>query len=115
MKKIFVLISLVFTFTACAYSGGKQAEENKVPGMVEVTMIKFKFVPEVIEIKKGQTIRWVNKEKRQYHSVFFEKYGEEESDYIFPGESFDKLFDKKGEFDYRCGPHPEMVGKVIVK
>ncbi|MCW8997761.1 MAG: hypothetical protein OQK04_03515 [Kangiellaceae bacterium] len=62
MKKLLVVFSLVISFTACAFNGNKEATEKSEADVVEVTMIKFKFVPEVIEIKKGQTIRWVNKE-----------------------------------------------------
>ena len=83
--------------------------------VVEVTILKYKFIPQVLEISKGQTVRWVNKEKRQYHSVWFEKGGEEESVYLFPDDILEKSFDKPGEYEYRCGPHPEMIGKIIVK
>ena len=120
MKQFVIFASLFFSISACASdkvtesTDAKTYETQKVE-VVEVIIQKYKFIPEVVEIKKGQTIRWINKEKRQYHSVWFEKYGEEESDYFFPDETLDKRFDKVGEFDYRCGPHPEMTGKVIVK
>jgi len=117
----------LFSLASCAtetstitneQSSVSRSEESKSKlneDVVEVTIKKFKFIPEVITIKKGQTIRWVNKEKRQYHSVWFKEYGEAESDYIFPDEAFEKSFDKDGTFNYICGPHPEMIGKVIVK
>ena len=38
----------------------------------------FKFVPQEVTIKQGQVLRWQNREKRQYHSVWFEAQGEEE-------------------------------------
>lgn len=110
MKKLMLLwLGFMFaSFTAQAENGGEDP-------LVIVSIQKFKFIPEVVEIKSGQKIRWVNEEKRQYHSVFFEKQGEKESDYLFPGESLEKSFIEAGAFEYRCGPHPEMVGKVIVK
>lgn len=75
----------------------------------------FKFQPEVIQVKAGTTIRWENREKRQYHSVWFEALGEPEPvDYFFPEESYERRFDKAGTFPYRCGPHPEMRGVVEV-
>jgi len=120
MQKILMLAVLFFSMTACA---GNQAEtskegvenaQNEVE-IIEITILKFKFVPEVLEIKSGQTVRWMNREKRQYHSVWFEKYGEEESEYLFPDEYLDKKFDKPGEYEYLCGPHPKMIGKIIVK
>ena len=80
----------------------------------QVIVKDFKFVPQEITIKRGQTINWLNQEKRQYHSVWFEALGEEEPDYIFPDESYEREFKTTGSFPYRCGPHPRMTGTVIV-
>ena len=75
----------------------------------------FKFIPQKITIKQGQTLRWENREKRQYHSVWFEALGEEEpEDYLFPEDAYQREFQQTGSFPYRCGPHPEMTGIVHV-
>ena len=75
----------------------------------------FKFIPQIITIKRGKTVRWENREKRQYHSVWFEALGEEEpEDYLFADDSYERAFDKTGVFPYRCGPHPKMTGTVKV-
>ena len=80
-----------------------------------VTIKDFKFIPQEITIKRGQTVRWENQEKRQYHSVWFEALGEEEpEDYLFPDDSYEREFKQAGAFPYRCGPHPEMTGTVKV-
>ena len=82
---------------------------------VEVEIIKYQFQPQEITVKAGDTVRWTNKEKRQYHSVWFEKAGDPEPPYIFPGESTTRTFDTPGTFPYRCGPHPMMTGVVHVE
>ncbi len=80
-----------------------------------VIIQNYKFIPQDITIKRGQTLRWENREKRQYHSVWFEALGEEEpEDYLFPEDSYERGFDKPGIYPYRCGPHPEMLGTVTV-
>ena len=80
-----------------------------------VVIKKYKFIPQEITIKKGQTLRWENHEKRQYHSVWFEALGEPEpEDYLFPEDSYEREFKQTGSFPYRCGPHPEMTGTVHV-
>ena len=82
---------------------------------VQLVIIKdFKFTPQEITVKRGETVRWENHEKRQYHSVWFEASGEEETDYFFPEESYERVFDSTGSFPYRCGPHPRMTGTVHV-
>jgi len=81
---------------------------------VRVGMNKNLYEPRVLKIKPGTTVEWVNDEKRTSHSVFFEQEGLEESDRLFPGESWKRTFDKPGAYPYRCGPHPEMTGTVEV-
>jgi len=99
---------LAFTLTALAPS---LFAADKNP---QVIIKDFKFIPQEITIKRGQTINWENQEKRQYHSVWFEALGEEEPDYIFPDESYQHEFKQSGSFPYRCGPHPKMTGTVHV-
>jgi len=101
---------LLLTFFAFSFAS------NVVSAAVqhEISIKKFKFTPAEITIEVGDSIRWTNNEKRQYHSVWFEKLGEPEADYLFPGDFYDRTFDKEGDFPYRCGPHPKMTGIVHV-
>ena len=99
---------LIFTLTMLnqiTFAGGETPQ---------VTIKDFKFIPQEITIKRGQSINWENREKRQYHSVWFEALGEEEPDYIFPDETYEREFKQTGSFPYRCGPHPRMTGTVHV-
>lgn len=74
-----------------------------------------KFVPERIVVKPGTTVRWINTEKRTSHSVHFVAEGIAESERMFPGESWQRRFDKAGTYPYVCGPHPSMKGVVEVR
>jgi plastocyanin len=99
----FALAVGVSSMTACAET-------------VEVEVRKMEFIPSELTINKGDTVRWVNRERRQYHSVWFEELGEEEpADYFWPEETFERQFNEAGSFPYRCGPHDGMSGVVIVK
>jgi plastocyanin len=82
--------------------------------VVEVSMVKMQFDPPQLKVKTGTMVKWVNNEKRNNHSILFEKEGLPESDRLFPGESWQRTFDKPGVYPYRCGPHPEMTGVVEV-
>ena len=82
--------------------------------VVEVSIEKMKFEPQLVKIKPGTTVKWINNEKRNNHSILFEKEGLPETDRLFPGESWQRVFDKPGVYPYRCGPHPEMTGVVEV-
>jgi len=82
---------------------------------VVVEIREFAFQPQRITIAPGTTVRWVNREKRQYHNVWFESLGEEEPPYLFPEEQYERTFATPGRYPYRCGPHPQMEGEVIVE
>lgn len=83
-------------------------------GVVEVTIRDYRFDPAELHVKTGTTVRWTNGEKRVSHSVFFTGPAGFESDRVFPGESYERRFDAPGSYPYRCGPHPEMTGRVEV-
>lgn len=79
----------------------------------EVVIEKMLFVPHTLKVKPGTTVIWVNREKRNNHSVLFEQENLE-SERFFPGETYQRTFDKPGRYPYTCGPHPEMVGVIEV-
>lgn len=81
---------------------------------VEVSIAEYKYQPAEMKIKVGTTVRWTNNEKRVSHSILFTGPGGFESDRFFPGESWERTFDKPGSYPYSCGPHPEMKGHIDV-
>lgn len=80
---------------------------------VRVVIDKYRFEPREVTVRPGMSVEWLNAEKRTSHSVIVE--GQPESDRLFPDEVYRHRFDRPGRFTYRCGPHPEMVGTVIVE
>lgn len=93
----------------------------------EVVMDGYKFVPQKVEIKRGESVKWTNKATLM-HTVTGgedcapnEKWG---SSYIFPEKmkpkksTYEMKFDKLGTYKFFCKPHcsdESMVGEVIVK
>lgn len=82
--------------------------------VVDVMVRDYRFDPADLRLKAGTTVRWTNGEKRVSHSILFTGPGGFESERIFPGESYQRLFDQPGRYPYSCGPHPEMKGLVEV-
>lgn len=80
----------------------------------EVRIKDYKFVPEKITVKAGESVKWVNDEKRASHSIWFKSEGLPESERMLNGDSWERKFDKPGTYPYTCGPHPEMKGVVEV-
>jgi plastocyanin len=81
---------------------------------VEVSIEKYLFTPQKVSIRVGDTVKWVNHEKRTSHSVVFPQEGGRESERMFPDESWQRQFTQPGRYPYHCGPHPEMEGLIIV-
>lgn len=82
---------------------------------VEVRMQDMQFQPAQVHIRVGDNVRWLNTEKRGYHTVWFQGEGLDESEPLFPGEAWQRSFDLPGRYEYLCGPHPDMRGVVIVE
>lgn len=82
---------------------------------VLVEILDYKYIPQTVTVKAGTTVKWVNKEKRTSHSVLFLGPGGFESERMFPDDSWQRRFTEPGDHPYRCGPHPEMTGRIIVE
>ena len=82
--------------------------------IAEIGIEQYQFTPAEISVKAGDSVRWTNHERRTSHSIFFSSEGLPESDRLFPGESWERIFAKPGVYPYSCGPHPEMKGVVRV-
>ncbi|MBK8918805.1 MAG: cupredoxin domain-containing protein [Betaproteobacteria bacterium] len=81
---------------------------------VTVEIQNYSYIPAEVRIRIGDTVRWINKEKRTSHSILFPAEGGLESERIFPEETWQRSFPKAGSYPYTCGPHPEMKGLVVV-
>jgi len=96
------LVLALFAFSALAET------------VVEVRIEGYKYLPAEVRIKPGDSVRWVNHEKRTSHSIVFPAEGGLESERMFPDESWQRQFARPGLYAYHCGPHPEMEGVVLV-
>ncbi|MCB1958401.1 MAG: plastocyanin [Rhodocyclaceae bacterium] len=83
---------------------------------LEVHIRDYAFLPAELVVQVGDTVRWTNDEKRTSHSVVLLIDGQaQESERFFPEESWSHVFDRPGRIEYRCGPHPEMRGAIVVR
>lgn len=75
------------------------------------------FVPDNIIIKKGETVRWENKDSLAHVLISMPVIGTGgiKATRIEPGQSFEFKFDNPGEYFYICYIHKGMVGKVTVE
>ena len=77
------------------------------------------YSPDPIEIESGDTVTWTNKDFDP-HTVTSGSFGERnagerfDSGYMGPQTTFSHTFEGRGEFEYFCELHPNMVGVVEV-
>jgi plastocyanin len=98
-------------------SGNSVQESTAIPANSTVVKIvanagSNSFSPNPVEVKVGETVTWINDDSGR-HTVT-SKDGVFDSGMMGKGQSFSFTFDKAGEYQYSCSPHPNMVGTVVV-
>jgi plastocyanin len=110
-RRLLVALAVLAASLLAAGCGG--TGESEPVATTEVTMVKsYRFDPETIEIRAGETVTWTN-EDNFTHTVEVEGKGDHK---VERGESVSITFGEAGEFDYVCTLHrQDMSGTVIVK
>ena len=78
-----------------------------------ITIDNFTFTPPELTVAVGTTIKWINHDDIPHSVVNKDKVFRSKA--LDTDDSFSYTFASAGTFDYFCGLHPHMVGKVIVK
>jgi plastocyanin len=79
-----------------------------------ITIDNFTFTPPELTVAVGTTVKWVNHDDIPHSVVNKDKLFRSKAA-LDTDDSFSYTFASAGTFDYFCGLHPHMVGKVIVK
>jgi len=109
---IIILIALAGYFILFFGDSPPSATQSLNPENIvnEVTIKNLSFSPSALNIKSGGIIIWRNDDSVP-HNI---KSAGFNSQTLNPGDSFQFQFKTSGTFDYSCGIHPEMKGKIIV-
>ena len=78
-----------------------------------ITIHNFTFAPPELTVAVGTTVKWVNHDDIPHTLVSKDKVFRSKA--LDTDDSYSFTFASVGTFDYFCGLHPHMVGKVIVK
>jgi amicyanin len=93
--------------TLLAYRAVAAQEENVV------TIDNFTFTAPELTVAVGTTVKWVNHDDIPHNVV--DKNKAFRSNALDTDDAYSYTFASAGTFDYFCGLHPHMVGKIIVK
>jgi len=90
-------------------------------GEIELSINNARFEQPEIQVKKGTTVTWINKDNSDplypEHTVVIDVLNVKSPEILFAGGSKEKwsyTFNEIGEFEYYCSIHPFMTGKIIV-
>jgi len=87
-------------------------------GTTSVDIKLFQFKPNQLEIRKGETVIWMNGDAIE-HSVTAGKPGKPteafDSGFFTKGGTYSYTFEAAGSFTYFCQRHPNMQGTVKVQ
>lgn len=118
MKKILLAVSALGVLIFLAGCNGYQTQTTQpktnttAPATANsITIQNFSFSPAELKVKAGTTVTWTNNDSTT-HSI---KSASFNSAPLSPGNSFQFKFDAAGTFDYTCGIHPSMQGKIVVE
>lgn len=89
--------------------------EEVQPKEYVVEMLDFEFSPQDITIKKGDTVKWVNKGKGPHYVMTSSGLKILDSKTIKSGESFSYTFQEIGKHKYFSPIYQRMFGTVTVE
>ena len=81
-------------------------------GAATVSIARFAFAPEALEIPAGTKVTWSNDDGAPHGVTYDDKAPG--MDVLLPGARFERTFERPGTYDYGCAVHPYMRGKVVV-
>jgi plastocyanin len=88
-----------------------QASATPAPPQASVQIKDFTFSPQEARVARGGSVTWTNMDSAA-HTVSFNGV---QSGVLDNGDSYSKSFNETGTFDYICGIHTYMTGKVVVE
>jgi len=119
-----MLLAAMWPPTANAHAAGEI--EIALSGTVNGAEVWFR--PRGLLVQPGQAVRWINRDQGNVHTTtaYHPDNGKPlrippgakpwDSDYLMPGESFVRVFEVPGVYDYFCIPHEHagMVARIVV-
>jgi plastocyanin len=102
-----------FVMSLARLSGTALGAAKKPSGAGTVAIAEFLFGPETVKVPAGQAITWTNIDDSP-HQVTVLGTSTMRTPIVLKGDSTALRFNDVGTYDYICGLHPTMKGKIEV-
>ena len=74
----------------------------------------FHFTPQILKVKSGEKITWINKDEEPHTVVSVEKQFKK-SGALDTDQEFTVTAGPPGTYTYFCSVHPKMTGTIVVE
>ncbi len=112
-----ILILILLLFLSLSYL--QKMPKSKVKQGKIIYIKNGVFNPNVIIIKQGETVRWVNNDQRQYQlkDLTGKTIGEfkDPGKIVEKGDKFEYTFNEQGAYTYKDTITQRLVGTIIVE
>ena len=99
---------------ALAFGAGLSSLSAAIPPTsTTIAIDNFTFGPNVLTVKAGTTVTWVNRDDIP-HTILDKNRKVFRSKVLDTEDTFSFTFAQAGTYDYFCGLHPHMTGQVVV-
>jgi plastocyanin len=105
--------NLDFVMSLARLSGTALGSAKRPTGLGTVAIAEFLFGPETVKVQAGQKITWTNVDDSP-HQVTVMASSTLRTPVLLKGQSTSIQFNDAGAYDYICGLHPGMKGKIEV-
>jgi plastocyanin len=103
---------------ALAGAAAPSRPADPVPQRHVVEIRGMAFHPEVLEVRRGDTVVWINRDIVPHTATATRKSGQKpawNTGPLLQGQSGQYVASHRGEDSYLCQLHPVMLGKLIVR
>jgi plastocyanin len=111
---IAVLFAVIFAVLCAVFASSFAPAQpvNDDAKSATVTIDNFSFSPDVLTIKTGTKVTFVNHDDIPHSVVAVDKSFR--SKVLDADDSYAFTFNTPGDFNYFCSLHPHMTGKIVV-
>ncbi|PYK48496.1 MAG: hypothetical protein DMG97_43625 [Acidobacteria bacterium] len=114
-KKMAILCAISFLNLSIFTLAGEMKEADTTGNQQNRIEIKdFAFNPQILTVKSGEKITWINRDEEPHTVVSVEKQFKK-STALDTDQEFTITTGAPGTYTYFCSVHPKMTGTIVVE
>jgi plastocyanin len=113
-KRVALLCAIsLLNLSFFALAGQTKNGEETIPPQNKIEIKDFAFNPQILTVKSGEKITWINRDEEPHTVVSVEKQFKK-STALDTDQEFTITAGAPGTYTYFCSVHPKMTGTIVV-